>query len=255
MKKDFYVVAAGTGYTQSWENEQVPLINTIYIINGGTGTYTENGVTRPFKKGYAYFLPATCSHIRSQDEENPLDHTFVNFIYHPMFQFNRVYEIPIDLSQDLYTLFSSMELIVNSLSSKHHTGFYWIDNISENSPSLRLLGFCMKELLHTISKTYSCNSYSNKTVNTVITYIHEHYAEKITLEDLAEQVYLNKCYLIKLFKETMHCTPYQYLQSIRVNHALAMKAGGMSYSEIAEKTGFTTLSSLYRALKTNYREI
>lgn len=255
MKKDFYVVAAGTGYTQSWENEQVPLVNTIYIINGGSGFYTEKGVTKPFKKGYAYFLPATCSHTRSQDEENPLDHTFVNFIYHPMFQFNKVYEIALDKTKDLQTLFSTMKLVVNSLSIQHHEGFYIINNLSEASPTKRLLEFCTKELLYTISKTYNCNSYSNKTVNTVITYIHEHYAEKITLEELAEQVYLNKCYLIKLFKETMHCTPYQYLQSIRVNHALAMKAGGMSYSEIAEKTGFTTLSSLYRALKTNYHEI
>ena len=46
-----------------------------------------------------------------------------------------------------------------------------------------------------------------------------HYAEKITLDDLAKRFFINKFYLSKIFKETYGTTVNNYLISKRITRA------------------------------------
>ena len=50
-------------------------------------------------------------------------------------------------------------------------------------------------------------------------YLDEHYAEKIVLDDLAEEFFINKFYLSKIFKETYGTTVNNYLISKRITRA------------------------------------
>ena len=50
-------------------------------------------------------------------------------------------------------------------------------------------------------------------------YLDEHYAQKITLDDLAERFFINKFYLSKIFKETYGTTINNYLISKRITRA------------------------------------
>ena len=59
-------------------------------------------------------------------------------------------------------------------------------------------------------------------VQPVRTFLEEHYAEKITLDGLAEHFYINKYYLTKTFKEQYGMSITSYLQNIRITHAKQM---------------------------------
>lgn len=50
-------------------------------------------------------------------------------------------------------------------------------------------------------------------------HLDEHYAEKITLDDLAKRFFINKFYLSKIFKETYGTTVNNYLISKRITRA------------------------------------
>ena len=58
-----------------------------------------------------------------------------------------------------------------------------------------------------------------KSLQYVKTYLEEHYREKITLDRLAGQFYLNKFYLARTFKEQFGATVLGYLEQVRITRA------------------------------------
>ncbi len=75
----------------------------------------------------------------------------------------------------------------------------------------------------------------------VIDYLHEHYSEKLTLEDLAEQFFVSKTALSYGFKKHMDCTLIDFLLSLRITKAKEYLLGTRkSIEEISELCGFSS---------------
>jgi AraC-like DNA-binding protein len=86
----------------------------------------------------------------------------------------------------------------------------------------------------------------------LISYIDEHYAEKLTLEDLAEYSRYNRTYFSTLFKNTVGVNFHEYLTRVRFQHTLVdLALTQKSLTEIALNNGFSDLKSL----NAKYREI
>lgn len=75
-------------------------------------------------------------------------------------------------------------------------------------------------------------------VNRVRAYIDEHFAEPLSLDDLASIVCLNPSYFLRVFKKSVGLSPHAYLTQVRINRAKEMMAAGMPLTEIAPSTGF-----------------
>lgn len=74
-------------------------------------------------------------------------------------------------------------------------------------------------------------------------YLETHYAEKITLEDLAQKQFVSQSYLQKQFKHYYGCSPNEYLLSIRLTQAkLLLRNTSKSINDIAYAVGFNTPS-------------
>ncbi|MBR5449609.1 MAG: helix-turn-helix transcriptional regulator, partial [Clostridia bacterium] len=73
----------------------------------------------------------------------------------------------------------------------------------------------------------------------VITYISEHYAEKITTATLAEMCYISEAHFCRFFKNAVGKTVIKYINEYRVEKAtvLLLNTGG-SVAEIAAEVGF-----------------
>ncbi|WDZ57757.1 helix-turn-helix transcriptional regulator [Paenibacillus polymyxa] len=87
-------------------------------------------------------------------------------------------------------------------------------------------------------------------VYSVIEYLHAHYAEKLSLEQLAGHFYISSTYLCRIFKQTTGFTLVEYLQDVRVQQARAyLKETNWKVTAIAEKTGFDSIAHFGRVFK------
>lgn len=88
------------------------------------------------------------------------------------------------------------------------------------------------------------------TINTVVNYIDEHYAEDIHMEDLVKIAFLSPSYLSILFKKLNGISPSEYITRMRVHKAVdLLKSSDKSILEIAGLCGFNNAANFYKAFK------
>lgn len=97
---------------------------------------------------------------------------------------------------------------------------------------------------------YMCSKYHTQEASAVriaVEYIHEHFEQKITLQDLCSVTFLSKYYLCRIFKREIGYSPYQYITLLRINTAKRLLISTpKSIQEIADDTGFTSESNFIR---------
>lgn len=78
-------------------------------------------------------------------------------------------------------------------------------------------------------------------LRSILRFIQEHYAEKITLDDIADQINICKSECCRFFKKHMDESLFDYLLYYRVEKSLPLLAEGrLSITDIAEQTGFSS---------------
>ncbi len=77
-------------------------------------------------------------------------------------------------------------------------------------------------------------------------YLHEHYADPVTLDELAHQVGLNKHYLVRAFRKAMGVPPHAYQMQLRVARAKPLLVAGQSVSAVAAALSFADQSHFVR---------
>ena len=103
-------------------------------------------------------------------------------------------------------------------------------------------------------------SFENKTtVNSrarlqlMMQYIHAHFAESISLEDIANSVAISKSSALHLFQNGINMTPVNYLISYRLKQAALMLNGTeKKIATIALESGFNSVDHFCRSFKNTY---
>lgn len=95
-------------------------------------------------------------------------------------------------------------------------------------------------------------SRTNRTVSLAIGYISQHYAEKITLESLAERFYISKYHLSHEFNRCVGTSVYRYVQKKRLLAARQLIAQGQKPNDVYSACGFGDYAGFYRAFKAEY---
>lgn len=83
----------------------------------------------------------------------------------------------------------------------------------------------------------------------VIIYIREHYAEKLTLDQIAKSVHISKYNLAREFKEYTGKTVFEYIKQVRCLNAAELIRAGMTIAETADACGFSNMSYFTRTFK------
>lgn len=80
-------------------------------------------------------------------------------------------------------------------------------------------------------------------VKQMMVYIHEHYAEKISVPELAEIAFLSERECYRTFQDHLHMTPLEYMRGYRIQVARQMLADSqIPITEIAYACGFGSAS-------------
>ncbi len=87
-------------------------------------------------------------------------------------------------------------------------------------------------------------------INKVLTIIHERYAENLSVESLANEVYLSRSVFMDRFARLVGESPISYLTSWRMHKSIALLRGNQeSIERIAEQVGYASAESFSRAFK------
>ncbi len=86
-------------------------------------------------------------------------------------------------------------------------------------------------------------------IRPVLEYINENYSNELSTYDLSRMMNFNETYFCRLFKGIVGTGATNYINFVRVCKAEKLLKKNMSLSEIANKTGFSSLSYFNRVFK------
>ena len=137
-----------------------------------------------------------------------------------------------------------------------------IDHLCEKRPDgyqLAVKGFLFQLvfllLSHRQKKSTSpaLHTKSLEKIKTILKYVEEHYADHITIDDMAAITFYSKSHFMKFFKAHMGTGFIEYLNDYRLTIAeRLLRTSDATVLEIAEKSGFDNLSYFNRMFKRKY---
>ena len=86
-------------------------------------------------------------------------------------------------------------------------------------------------------------------VNDIISYINKHYAEELSLDDLAAQFFISKSRLSQLFKNTTGFSVGNYIIVYRIKRACELLREGESVQKTGQLVGFNNNTHFIRMFK------
>ena len=99
-------------------------------------------------------------------------------------------------------------------------------------------------------KVLDKNKIRTEQMKTVLKLISENYNQQITLEDMAEKAGMSPKYFCRVFKETTHRTPIEYLNAYRVDQACSLlRSSDESLINISLNCGFNDFSYFIKIFK------
>lgn len=147
-----------------------------------------------------------------------------------IFRPNDTYEIKKNLD-NIYTFFHNSKAQLNEAL---------ISNMINN-----LLTCLLMEKAHLLEGANKANPLKDTLV-----YIVQHFDEALTVEDLARRIHFSKYYFIRIFKQEVGYTPYEYILMTRVNAAtLELKSTDNAIKNVAIHNGFSNESSFCKTFK------
>lgn len=111
--------------------------------------------------------------------------------------------------------------------------------------------YLLEQLLreHSYPQADEAHQKPDQKIQTVCTYLEEHFAENVALSQLTSMTQLSKSYLLQLFARQTGVSPYRYLQSIRMEKARKLLEEGTPPIEAAAMAGFSDQSHFTRFFK------
>ena len=232
----------------------------IAFILSGCGRYRIGGELYDVEEGDLLILnPHVFHQGLVKDEENPATEFFVGAaeLWLQGFEENTLpipKEGPIlhtqgELRQKLFRLCTSME----AEKSAGWEGRYFMMKAYMMQLVLLVLKTQMEPVEITEGRPFE--SVNKKyVVEQILDYFEDHYAEKISLDRIADNMYLSPFYISRIFKSEVGDTPIRHLINIRLEKAMVLLKSGFSGSiqEVAARVGYEDAYHFSKLFKKRY---
>lgn len=161
---------------------------------------------------------------------------------------NEEYTLPCHISPD-HPAYASLNAIFSQIN-----GLY-----EETPPGYELaIKSCLLQAIFLLlpygisGKNQDTDSASEK-LKTVLDYIHLHYADALSIKELAAQCYFSEYYFMRFFKKHMHMTVIEYLNNLRMEKAVELfEQGYTSIIEVSMSVGFHSLSYFHKVFREKF---
>ena len=247
-EKILFYVYGHMSVPTTWRRTNLDNANSLYFIHGGVGGFEVSGCKYNFEAGNFYLLPGKSKVKVWTDAENPIVHTYCDFEMFPAIIFSNVFSKSLD-DDPMFEIAKDLFVAGGKLCAKNREkGLFVIAKEKEQF----FIG-AVKYIIHRLMENGSNHIVKDRAILAVIEYMHNHIAEKISIETLASLVYMSEGAFIKRFKKVMGETPYSFLRNIRLDMAYYLKEQGNTLEMIAEKVGYSDGVALLHAMKGKHK--
>ncbi len=231
----------------------------ITVVNSGSGTYsTDNGIY-PMSAGDVFVFSSNEFHCITQVGENGLKLT--NLHFEPRYLWgdseNSFSEENINMcffhSKDFKnritanaskTLLTYMEGIKNEITLKP------IEYRLKVKSLLNLFLISLVRDFGYLDKDTSVSSIHLKNLQNILTFIDEHFTQRISLEQLADKAGMSPNYFSSFFKKISGINLWDYINNKRINYALnLLRNSNKNILEIAMLCGFNNTTHFNKMFK------
>ncbi len=243
----FYVQEIGTLTSQEPHISSRQNLNSflLLIVTDGNGYFTYEGRRSFIQTGDCVFVNCLQPYAHESSVDHPWTLTWVHFNGRDAYDYYQNF-----LSQGNSSIFTPRNLaqFLDTLSVLFQTQKAKLPfmELSSHKYLTDLLTLCLTENSSAPQDGYPLAS----KLSQVHAYLEEHYAEKITLEDLSRYFYISKFHLTREYKKAYGITLVAALTSLRISHAKSLlRFSGRSIEQIAAACGFADAGYFIKVFK------
>lgn len=243
FKVPFIVIAAGhfeVGDKHYTKREKKNFYEIIYTVSG-RGIVNIDGKIIECLPNTVLLIDCNISHIFSVKKGECWEYKHIHFIANGISK-NVAEKAMFDISYDNGAINDSFVEIFKKL---HHI----------NIDTHYLLSHDISSILTNLISMQTEFFYANpqeELVKRAADYIHKHYMEKISINQLAKDGFISPYHFIRLFKKYYGVPPYNYLVEYRLKKAQYFFMQQKSVKEVARACGFSSTNSLSRAFEKHF---
>lgn len=231
------------------------------FVLSGAGKYHIEGEICEVREGDLLIINPGVKHqaLLSEDSATPTTEFFVGFTdiqipdyphnYLPVPNGGHIIHTTGELRQKLSRICSAME----TENAVCREGRYFM----LKAYLMQMILLVIREQCGTAAPPGSCafESVNKKyVVEQMLNYMEDHYNEKISLDQIAENMYLSPFYISKIFKSETGDTPIRHLINIRLEKARALleQGDGSSIQKVAATVGYDDAYHFSKLFKKRY---
>ncbi len=216
--------------------EDISPKNTVYLVNTGEGTFTNEAGTKKLKQGDIFFV-MTNQYYKIENVSG-MTYMFISFSG--------------DRSEELFQRFGITQN--NCVFQGHESLFAFWQNalIKATEKNLDLISEAV--LLYTFGEmTQAEETGEQRLVNSVIRIVEENYSDSaLNLESVSKSLGYNSKYVSRAFKTAMGTTFSAYLTNIRIRNAgFLFEQGVTSIKNVAMLSGYNDPFYFSNVFKSN----
>lgn len=233
-------LAVFPGMRSHWHDD----LEFIYVTKGHC-SYLVNGEYVKLNEGEGIFVNARQMHLIICEE---IDHWLECIIFHPIVLcstklYAEKYVSPILTNDSIPYVHLSDQIDWQKNILLAQTKLYEL-SLKKDSESemMSTLFYMWDQLYQNVEKKSDKDHYMDRnllSVKSMITFIHENFAEQISLDDICRHAGIGKTVCTKIFKEYANVTPIEYLRNYRIDRSRMLLCDtDLSISRIAYEVGF-----------------
>ena len=217
-----------------WKNAKYRYNRMHFPIDGAAIYHDVNG-DKPLTAGNVYlFVNSSASNFELLENQKYY-HMYIDFRTVPPLLNREVLEIELEKDYYLMHLIKAIQcLIQENKKEKNKSVIKGVEDEEILNQAQRLL----QSILIRLNAKYGVQVIENPKIDRAIKYIEEHYAERVSNNDIAKELHIDTRYFIRLFNKYVGMTPYQYLTQCRIERAIEELRQDKTVAETALVCGY-----------------
>lgn len=210
----------------------------LHYILEGEGTFSAGGKSWNLTKNDAFLIFPDETTIYSSDVQNPWSYIWVAF--DGLKAFASLEQAGFSKTERVGHFTREKDLLrcVDTILDSHQPTYS--NDMIRQSQLIIFLACMIQEYQEHTDKPEAAEHYPQKVyVDYAVQYIEQNYHREITVNDICHHVGITRGYLTKIFQQTFHTSPYEYLLQVRMNQAVfLLKSTSLPVSQIAGMVGY-----------------